>query len=499
MSLKNRLSELKKKRGDLGLALYDDHPLVDRRDFLAAGLIRFSAIAAAPTIFSLLRSGNAFGCETAGGGQSLSLPAIVHLNLAGGPGLFQLQVPRDAGNQLLSSYSLMGLGTGAGVASSLVPLFGRASASFGRGYIQGINRTDIADPTARAAVTTFHSASAAITACCQLRDDSSMNRLQILGLLSKAGMAGTHLPPITTRNFGQQPALVEPPPALDASSVLDIERALRPQGALASFSAGELGSLYQFVKGISARQALALERRSVTGADKLRENMVCAGDANTEVANRPVPKVNPKVDAELAAIAQVWGVNANTDNGNQSVVFSSMVYSALMGYTGPVQLQIGGRDYHNNTRTTGDANDLADGVVIAKILQTAMITRKKLVLIVTADGSVQSPTSDSNEAVWTSDRGQAGTAQILVIDGESGQRPRLDDRTGGELSHQIGYFGQGQNASMDFIAGWNDQKMMAAVFANILAWSGHANLIDMLAPGQFSSTDLNKILKLGAA
>jgi hypothetical protein len=166
-----------------------------------------------------------------------------------------------------------------------------------------------------------------------------------------------------------------------------------------------------------------------------------------------------------------------------------MVYNALLGQSGTVNLQMGGFDYHNNTRNTGDQRDQAAGANIGRILDTARILGKKVFLYVTSDGSV---VSDENavpgQGTWTSDRGDAGLAMIFIYD------PAGRPATSG---YQIGNFTNGQVADPSTPVGASPDLAAQAVFANYLQLNKRMDLFDRIVPrGALDAAALAKVVKV---
>src|SRR5690606_14167660 len=113
---------------------------------------------------------------------------------------------------------------------------------------------------------------------------------------------------------------------------------------------------------------------------------------------------------------------------------------------GAAALELGGYDYHDGTRTSGDAKDLQAGMTVGRILMTAEILKKRLFLYVTSDGAVVSPKSEDRDAPWRTDRGMAGASYTIYFD-PSGKRPASKT--------QLGHFIEGQAASDQTLIGNN--------------------------------------------
>jgi hypothetical protein len=202
----------------------------------------------------------------------------------------------------------------------------------------------------------------------------------------------------------------------------------------------------------------------------------CAGIKNVEIiAGAPIdPLAN-------AAVATRWGITANTAANNESRVFASMVYNSLLGQAGSVNLDRGGYDYHDGSRTTGDTKDREAGQVIGRVLDTARILGKKVMVFVTSDGSVVSREDAAPGAAWTSDRGGAGMYLMFMYDPAG--RPAVS-------SNQIGNYTTGQTVNVETLVGSSPELSAQAVFANWAAFNKNMALFSKVVPTSATTADL---------
>ncbi len=452
----------KSEKKESSVFLYDDHKLVTRRDFLAAGAIPFAASMFAPTLLSLLlRSNEAHAACPSGEGTGPSLPAFIQFNLAGGAMLGANFIPRRIDGTFAPNMSLMGVGGASALTGNTATEFGVTDGFLSTsGLLAGIRAS-------ASAATLANTTIVAIVA--RGRDDTNVNRLDISGLVTAAGNAGTKLPNLSTSNFQQSPTLLKPPTPLRVTSYDDVRSASGVEGPIGNLGKSFAEATFKLVQRLSESEANRLLSSQVRNAGELKELIGCATSANATLAAQDRPATDPR---EVAAIANVWGITGGgnpTNPRNESVVFASLVYNALIGQTGPVRLEKGGYDYHNNTRTTGDARDTEAGVICGRILESASALNQPVFLYLSTDGACRSEESASISAPWVSDRGQAGVTLILVYD-PSG-RPTTAVRSGANLPNQIGYLTNGQAADESFTSGWNDERAGLAVFANYLAWA----------------------------
>lgn len=460
---------------------HNKRPLT-RRELLGAGLLSFSATMTLPSLSSLLLPSMAYGqsadCPSSVSGSEW-VP-FVNLNLSGGAMLAANYVPMDAGGQPLPSYNKMGLGNGA------VPIereFGNAPFAG-----DGISKLLIALRESATAATLSKTAFVAVPV--RLRDDSGMNRLDISGMVSKAGLIGESLPNLGVRasdtGVNQTFAKAKPPTPLRVTRYSDLSGALSlgSAGPLSSFNSDQKLSLLNLISKLSQSQVRKVQEN--TGGKALASLVNCSNQKNVEIAQATPPNLDVRSDS---ALSSVWGVNTGTGENNQSVIFGSMVKASLLGLSGTISLEQGGYDYHNNTRTTGDQRDTEAGRTIGRILESAALLNKKVFIYVTSDGSCVSPTSEDRNAPWRSDRGEAGIAYILVFD------PTGRPKTSG---FQIGQFTSGQAADDKFITGGSAEMAASAVFANYLKLNNKLNLLgNFIGNNTFSTAQLDQILKFG--
>lgn len=450
-----------------------------RRDFLSSGLIGFSSYMVLPSFLAILaKSGSAQAqdviCKIAGGGD---LCPFISIKLSGGAAMSANFLPLDQGLQLLPSYSKMGMGSGATLPvayefANRAPFYAASS------MLAGI-RTN-------ATPTTLANANFVGT-CVRSQDDSSGNKFDITGLVVNSGLAGKILPNLgkanTETGVNNSFAYIRPPAPLIVGRYEDVVGSLGVSGSLAGLNQEQKSSLFKTIQGLSASQSKAIQ--TMTGGSLLSRLLGCANADNTNlIANSSGLNIDPLSNP---LFAQVWGITANSNKGSQDFVFATMVYNALNGNASSVNLEIGGFDYHNNTRTSGDAKDLEAGIVIGRVLQSLAVMGKKGFIVVTSDGSVSSADSDVAGSPWTSDRGTAGSAYMLGYDPAG---PHI------VKSSQLGHFTAGQGADDTFLTGGSSEIAAGAMFVNYLSFNGKLNLAETYLPRVFTSTQIDLITKI---
>lgn len=454
---------------------------ISRRDFLASGLIPFSAGMMMPSWMQLLaQSGDAKAQELvcASGGNSALCP-FISIKLSGGMAMSSNFVPFDQGLQMLPTYSKMGLGK-AGSFGVIYEFANRAPFYEQSGLLQGLRAT--------VSRTTFaNSVFVGVPVRCQ--DDSANNKFDITGLVSKTGLNGKILKNLgranTETGVNNLAAYVKPASPLVVRRYEDIVSALGVSGSLAQLSQNQRSQLFSTISRLTASQTEKLQNMS--GGKTLTQLIQCANIDNQKlITDSGSLNIDPLANQ---ALATAWGINNQTNKSSQDFVFATMVYNALNGNAGTINLEIGGFDYHNNTRTSGDAKDLEAGMAIGRALESLAIMGRKGYIMVTSDGGVNAPESDVPGAPWTSDRGIAGTAYIIAY--EPNGRARAS-------SFQIGQFTTGQAADDKFVLGGGPEIAAAGIYANYLAFNGATNAIETYLPRVFTTDQLSQIVKIAS-
>lgn len=465
-----------------GIFLYDDHKRpVTRRDFLAAGLLQFSGFMTLPPLAAMLASqANAQTPADCPRPDPLAagMSAFVTINCSGGAGLASNIIPLNAGGQMLASYDRLGLG--APGALTVVREFNNVAFPGGgvSGILTGITNTTTVETRANTSFVWMPNSSS---------DDTNSNTLMASGMVQKAGLLGSILPSLgrraTQTGVSQNFSTIKPSNPLTVNSLTDITNALGAAGALARLNAGQKTSLFRMIASLSGRQSERV--MALSGGETLKKLVGCASGQNVELIQTGGGNVDPR---SVANVAAVWGIQANTAANNGNVVAASMTFNALNGQAGSIGLEIGGCDYHDNSRTSGNSKDLEIGTMIGRVLQTAAVLQKPVFIQVCSDGSVVSEISTSSTSPWVSDRGSAGIIFMIAYS------PTARPATSG---FQIGSFNAGQAADGTFAPGTgsNTARAAAAVFANYMAFNKKANMIESVIPGMFSAAQLSQVLK----
>ncbi len=464
---------------------------VTRRDFLATGLIPFSAWAVAPSLVQLLASSQA-EAQTADCLQSSTgMIPFITINLAGGPSLAsQLALRRLDGEYLGLGYRRIGLGSGpnksfkpvvefGGVefsgpavgATTTIPtskfLHGMRTTQSNAIATEGLPRNPALDKTA------FLYMPASST------DDSSDNPFDVTGAVVKMGLAGSKLQNLgtsgTLTGISQKSALTPPPAPFVVRKLDDLTGALGYTSSLLAkkddgsdtrinLTDQQKQSLAKLVGNLSSSQVRKLA--SVPGTESLQQMLSCLGVKNADLIKGKGGDVNPFAGPMAGPLNNIWETNNS--------VIAALVYNGLQGNAATININLGGYDYHNGSRTLGNTKDFEAGVIVGKILKTAELLKKKCFIYVCADGATTSTQTDDVTGAWMSDRGIAGVLYMFLYD--PAKRPVIVDNI--KFPNQIGGFTDGEAADGEFITGNNPIMSASGVFANYAAWNNQFDYLE---------------------
>ena len=471
--------------------LFDGHRKPNtRREFLATGMMSFSAYMMTPSILGILgNSSIARADDSCESGSSTQLPAFVSINLAGGMSLSGNYMVLDAGGALLSNYDTLGLGTG--VIATEKEFQGVLFPSS-----QVVNTSALTGMRATAAGALAKSSFVGVAV--PLQDDTQNNAIDPTGMVTAAGLVGSLLPKLgrnssTGTGIGQMASNVKPPTPLVVSKISDLTSALAPASSLTSqLSLPQQSSLFSLVSNLSGSQARAIASVNSSSSQTLSKLVQCATDKNIALSTQTNPGIDPQLDTDKT-VSNLWSMTSTGTmigrTQNERVIFGSMVYNALKGNSGSVGFDLGGYDYHGQGATTQNNMDFAAGQMIGQVLATAQAMKQKVFIHVTSDGSVGAPTGSGVRPGFTGDRGSGGMSWMIAYD-PAGRPAMKNDKVS---PWQLGYYTKGLGAADDSLVGSADKAGVAA-FANYLQFAGQYSLFSkVLTP--LSTTDQDTLVR----
>ncbi|TLZ26629.1 MAG: general secretion pathway protein GspF [Gammaproteobacteria bacterium] len=508
--------------------LHENHPLpVTRRDFVAAGFLSGPAmvigpawlgalleagraeagVPLSPDIQALLGSGQC-NVPTAAGG----LPFIC-FDLAGGANLVGSEVLVGVQGGQTNFLSTAGYGK-LGVPGNMVPtssanvdaslgLLWHADGAIKRGILSKATTPATAAGTNGAVI------------CAMSQNDTQNNPHNPMYGIAKAGaqgllltLAGTEstvsggnsqapmalvdpaLQPTTISQPSDATALVNTGGATaDPVAVAVLESQARISGGTTPYQSGNSGS---FGGALSAPNGSTpgVQLYSDPVTDSALKNQVrCAyvKSANTAAVFGNPAALDPTQDPNIVGgTTPIFTASDFMDNDVQKT--ASVMKLVLDGFAGAGTITLGGYDYHDGTRATGEGRNFKAGQMIGAVLEYAQRVGKPVMIYVFSDGSltstgmVDSSTGGRGKLGWQGDNSSVASTFFLAYSPKG--RPQLRNGTAGQ---QIGYFGSdGSVVSTSSPAANAVNQLVQVVILNYMGLLG----TDLQFPTLFSTQSL---------
>jgi hypothetical protein len=473
--------------------LHEGHSLKSRRDFLAQGFLGMSAFALAPSALSLLSQSayaDTVGCAIP---QQGGLTPVIIIDLAGGGNIAGSNVMVGGyGGQMdyLANYATLGLPPDfhpslAGKVNSEMGLVFHSTSGMLRG-IQSI-----------AAVSTRASVEGSVF-CTTSDDDTGNNQSNPMYWLAKAGATG-NLRPLTgteaTPSGGNSKAPVTSiNPSIAPVKILSNQDAINLVSLGSRFTefSGNAGSagILDAVARMSNKKLEVVGRRSLP--EKIKELIACSfSQTNAQLSKY----TETQVTATATTDPMLFNTFAKITNTNVSNRARPIVKLVLDGFIGAGTITLGGYDYHDGSRATGDTRDFELGQLIGAIMESAALKKKDVVVYVLTDGGVAANSVVDNSVNgggrfgWAGDSGQRSATFMMVY--KNGSRPTL--RTAGK--RQLGYYkSNGAVESSALLTSNSVMNTSKAMVANYMALHGlEGKLSEILDDNPFGS-NLDKYL-----
>jgi hypothetical protein len=187
------------------------------------------------------------------------------------------------------------------------------------------------------------------------------------------------------------------------------------------------------------------------GDDALRKAVRCGYVKSAYLADQFSDKaaLNPDLDADIvdqsdARGSGIFGRAEYLADGEfrKTAAVMKMVIS---GYAGAGTISMGGYDYHDGTRATGELRNLRAGRCIGACLEYAARKGQRLMIYVFSDGSLSATNMLDNTANgrgkfgWQGDNQSVAASFFLVFNPAGRPMPTVADAAGG-VGKQIGYY-----------------------------------------------------------
>jgi hypothetical protein len=210
--------------------------------------------------------------------------------------------------------------------------------------------------------------------------------------------------------------------------------------------------------------------------NQVRCNFVKAANNTAEFGNPA--DLDPTQDPNI--VGPIF--NASDFSDSDIARTATVMKLVLNGFAGAGTITLGGFDYHDNTRATGETRNFKAGQMIGAVLEYAQRIKKPVMIYVLSDGSLTSSsmvdtTPDGRDKLaWQGDA-SAQAATFFLVYSPNGRPQPLN----GPASQQIGYFSSDGSVVSTSSPGANSVvQLVQMVVLNYL--SLHGSLV-----GQFGS------------
>jgi hypothetical protein len=497
---------------------HENHPRPrSRREFIAAGMLSGPAVVMVPAWLGALLKANRANAQQAPpldndispllGPNECNVPPggvgvpFICFDLAGGANLVgsEVIVGQQSGTNVLNTQTnfLTTAGYGKlGVPGSMVPsssaninsslgLLWHADGAIQRGI------TSMITPTTAAGVN-------GAVICAMSQNDTQNNPhnpmygiamagrkgrlLQLIGTDSSVSGGRSMAPmelivpalqPSTISQPSDATSLVPTPPGgtQDPLSVEVLETQTRISGGTALYNNGG-GGTGAFSGALGTPTALY---PADPQQDALLKNQVrCAYVKAVNTANLfgDPSTLDPTKDTNITSIAAKFQANAFQDNDFAKT--ATVMKLVLNGLAGAGTIAMGGYDYHDGTRATGEMRNFKAGQMIGAVLQYAALIGSPVMIYVFSDGSLNSNSMVDNTAAgrgklgWQGDNSSVASTFFLVYSPKG--RPALRGAAGAQ---QIGAFtADGSVVSTSSPAANSVDSLVQLVLLNYMGLSG---------------------------
>ena len=469
---------------------HNDHKRpVTRRQFLAQGFLTGAATVTAPSLMSLMggsriaRAQALPGCTSPVGGAGM-IPFIC-IDLAGGANIAasNAMVGGPGGQEDLlgqSGYTKLGLPPELSPRQSVVDVVNRDL-----GLLFHSDSAMLAGIVSKAMPGTLAQVNGVVF-CSRSLNDTENNELNPLYGIAKVGSDGGLLTLIGSRASESGGKSLAPMHLIDPT--------LRPtKVSRASDATGlvDSGRISQFLDEFGAAKVVAaverISARKVTRLEELGEQAIATSVLRSaymestqlvQIYSDP-NALNPEADDIITGLPDSIFTAAEL---NQSTFEKTAAIMKLVveQHVGAGCIELGGYDYHDSTRTTGEAKDFAAGQVIGACLEYAARSCNDLVIQVFSDGSLASngeaDGGANGKGVWKGDNTSAAASIMLVFSKDTlAGRPRMvvDPSQVSGFRNQIGFFsldGSADTAATEISN--SPAKLSEAIVLNYLALHG---------------------------
>ncbi len=223
---------------------------------------------------------------------------------------------------------------------------------------------------------------------------------------------------------------------------------------------------------------------NVAADDSLKQGMLCNYAKTAALVNTfgDPSSLNPDLDANIVGGAN--SIFTATEYQDSDIKATAAVMKMVIsGFAGAGTVTLGGYDYHDGTRATGEMRNFHAGVCIGACLEYAARMGKPVMIYVFSDGSLSSTgmadssTNGRGKFGWQGDN-QVTAATFFLVYNPAGRPTLLQGGSG----NQIGYFNTDGSVNTSSSPAANAVNLLVnTVVLNYMALHGEAgNLATVL-------------------
>jgi hypothetical protein len=317
---------------------------------------------------------------------------------------------------------------------------------------------------------------------------------------------GNSLAPMAMIDVANRPTKVDR--ASDVTGLVDtgeLGRMLPPRDvnavleAMTELSGGVGDGNANIVQPISGDSSLG---RTAFGVreDEIRKSVRCAYVRSADLANRfsDQSALNPSADADIVDPTTTRGAGifgkAEYDADGEFRKTAAVMKMVISGYAAAGTITMGGYDYHDGTRASGEVRNLRAGRCIGACLEYAARKGVPLMVYVFSDGSLNAMSTIDSSAngrgkfSWQGDNQSVANSFFMVYSPRGRPAATTADAAGG-MGKQIGYYRADGSVETASHPGANAVNLLVeTVVLNYMALHGEAGLFT--APDKFPTQGL---------
>jgi len=319
-----------------------------------------------------------------------------------------------------------------------------------------------------------------VVVCTRSENDTQNNPHNPMYGIAGAGAAGELLTLVGTENTESGGRSIAPMSMIDPEiRPTKIERPSEARGLV------DTGRLVQMLgqddagSVMRAVEAISQQKLGTVDEDQLVEDLVACGYIQSATLVEDFGNPDALDPTNDPVVNQVFSA-AEIDSESAYRKTATLMKLVLNGFAGAATIELGGYDYHDGTRSTGERRDELAGECIGGILEYAALINQQVMIYVFSDGSVSS-NGVNDDSVWQSDNASTSSVFMLAYNPPIvGPRPALTPQITG---NQLGWFRSNGSLETGATAVSNNVSLLAeAVVLNYLALHGETASFEAALP-----------------